>query len=761
MSLVEKMKGCRLNTVKADKFIIDLDMPKSYPPIKARKTEEGGVRDRFMAAKAELPDEIKVIRPFDVNGFEKSNANTIYVAEDGCDCNCGCKDKPVATIAEALERAKGKGGAKIVLKDGCYNIHKTVVIGKEHSGTVESPLIITAENEGCAFVSSAHRLSADMFRRADDEAMLARLQDDARKNVLVADVSHIDLSRACDGYFAPHLVINGVTMNVARYPNTTGDMPLDWADRKNVPLDGAVEGVEDGAWEFYPKDDRIFSWQDSDDIWIRNNFSVEYHHEHCKAEINKEKRTVKGEFIRHKDATLEVNEATRYYLYNVFEELDAPGEWFLDKKNSKLYLYPPKGGLGKDDVIHLVVELCDLILCDGAENVIFNGIDIGRNKGFAIETRDCRQVLIQNCRISNVEGNPNLTNRQRETVHLCGGFRNGIIASRFEYCAVEVGLCGGDEDNLIPANNFMQNCVIDNQLLRFGAYINGCGIVFSHNYVHNTTFCDRGSNESIVEYNVFEGSDTEAMDSGTVYIQGYPPNAVCGNHYRYNYLFAPCRSDYGIYFDDMSRGMYAYGNIVVGNGANPGREDKYGKWWPSGGRSFNRHNGREHCYYNNISIDAGFFAFGGDLSYWLAPFEDWKKWCDGMLSGSFVKRNEVYLGRNPGYRELCELLDKWGEDTKDPDYVEKSGEAERKIRLPWYNHIENNLIVRADSPYKLDGCEEFTTGLDTNFIINEDPGFVDEKNRNYALKPDSQVFEKIPGFEAPPFEKMGLVNDPV
>ena len=84
-------------------------------------------------------------------------------------------------------------------------------------------------------------------------------------------------------------VLNGVTMNVARYPNTTGNMPLDWADRKNVPLDGAVEGVEGGTWEFYPNDDRIFSWQDSNDIWIRNNFSVEYHHEHCKAEIDRVK----------------------------------------------------------------------------------------------------------------------------------------------------------------------------------------------------------------------------------------------------------------------------------------------------------------------------------------------------------------------------------------------------------------------------------------------------------------------------------------
>ena len=130
-----------------------------------------------------------------------------------------------------------------------------------------------------------------------------------------------------------------------------------------------------------------------------------------------------------------------------------------------------------------------------------------------------------------------------------------------------------------------------------------------------------------------------------------------------------------------------------------------------------------------------------------------------MLDGSYSKRTDEYLGRNPTYKELCDLLDQWGEDTKDPNYVEKSGEAERKIRLPWYNHIENNLIVRADSPFKLDGCEDITTGLDTNFVINEDPGFVDENNKNYALKPDSIVFEKIPGFVAPPFEKMGLVND--
>ena len=51
----------RLREVVTDKFVIDLNMPKDYPPIEARPTEEGGVRDRFFASVAELPDEITFV----------------------------------------------------------------------------------------------------------------------------------------------------------------------------------------------------------------------------------------------------------------------------------------------------------------------------------------------------------------------------------------------------------------------------------------------------------------------------------------------------------------------------------------------------------------------------------------------------------------------------------------------------------------------------------------------------------------------------
>ena len=31
------------------------------------------------------------------------------------------------------------------------------------------------------------------------------------------------------------------------------------------------------------------------------------------------------------------------FVENIFEELDAPGEWYLDEKTATLYFYPPRG----------------------------------------------------------------------------------------------------------------------------------------------------------------------------------------------------------------------------------------------------------------------------------------------------------------------------------------------------------------------------------------------------------------------------------
>ena len=120
---------------------------------------------------------------------------------------------------------------------------------------------------------------------------------------------------------------------------------------------------------------------------------------------------------------------------------------------------------------------------------------------------------------------------------------------------------------------------------------------------------------------------------------------------------------------------------------------------------------------------------------------------------------EKYIGRNPTYGDYCRAVFQYAEDKKQPGYVVKSGAAERRLRKPWCNNYENNVIIRAARPFKLDNGVETATCIDTNFITDDDPGFVDFEGCDYRFKPDAAVYNKIPDFVPPPFEKMGPVDE--
>ena len=69
------------------------------------------------------------------------------------------------------------------------------------------------------------------------------------------------------------------------------------------------------------------------------------------------------------------------------------------------------------------------------------------------------------------------------------------------------------------------------------------------------------------------------------------------------------------------------------------------------------------------------------------------------------------------------------------------------------NHAASNVVVK---------CRGFITGnwaTNHNFITDADPGFVDARAMNFQLRTDSVVFQKLPGFQAIPFERIGLVRD--
>ena len=81
-------------------------------------------------------------------------------------------------------------------------------------------------------------------------------------------------------------------------------------------------------------------------------------------------------------------------------------------------------------------------------------------------------------------------------------------------------------------------------------------------------------------------------------------------------------------------------------------------------------------------------------------------------------------------------------------------------RKPTYNIYEKNVFYGCSRSLDLPciGAETCLAADNVNYERGTDIGFVDETNGNFNLKPDSVVFDAIPGFIRPPYEKFGLTK---
>ncbi len=74
---------------------------------------------------------------------------------------------------------------------------------------------------------------------------------------------------------------------------------------------------------------------------------------------------------------------------------------------------------------------------------------------------------------------------------------------------------------------------------------------------------------------------------------------------------------------------------------------------------------------------------------------------------------------------------------------------------PRVNRAVRNVMVR---------CGELKSGnwivsTRDNWVSDRDPGFVGLAREDFRLRPDAEIFTRLPGFQRIPFEKIGLYGD--
>jgi hypothetical protein len=235
-------------------------------------------------------------------------AAEIHVAPDGNDGNPGTMLKPLATLQAARDAARpfaGREAVTIHVAPGIYYLPQTLVLTHEDSGSEQHPVAYRATTEGAAVLSGGSLLDLDWkpFRDGIYQA--------ATPAGLVLD----------------QLFVDGVRQHMARYPNHDPAKPTD-----------AYQGFSADA--FSPK--RAARWADPAGGYIHAMHSHRWGGYHYRITGKNPDGSVTYEGGWQNNRQMGMHKQFRM-VENIFEELDAPGEWFHDTKTGTLYFMPASG----------------------------------------------------------------------------------------------------------------------------------------------------------------------------------------------------------------------------------------------------------------------------------------------------------------------------------------------------------------------------------------------------------------------------------
>ncbi|MBT7301862.1 MAG: hypothetical protein HN849_20220, partial [Victivallales bacterium] len=662
-----------------------------------------------------------------------SMASTVefHVAPRGSATGTGSAEFPFGTlerareaVAEARQRGLGKDGVTVWVHGGRYERQAPFLLGTADGGSPEAPVVYRSAPGERPLLSGAKPLPLDAFSRVTDKAILERLPAAARRKTKVVNLKAFQIAdygrlpvRFRGGVPVLELFYGGERMELARWPNSP-----DWAvvarivDRGSTSRDPSPK--RPGVFKY--ADPRHARWSQAKDLYLNGYWCYDWFEESIRVgTIDPEERTVTLA-APHGYGIGRARSARRYYAFNLLEELDRPGEYYLDRDQGLLYFWPPKGTTGP---VRLSMLTEPLLQVAGASDLRLEGLTFEHVRGGGIEIRDSQRVRVAGC-----------------TVRHTGGY--GISVAGGEDCRVDscdvydigtggILLKGGDPRTLTPCrhratNNHIHHFARRQRTYAGGLHLTGVGLRADHNLIHDAPHSAilGSANDCLIEYNEIHDVCLETDDCGAFY-KGRNP-AWQGNVLRYNFwhhIGTPLgHGNNAIYFDDGDVGETVFGNVFYKAGRSSGG---------SMGAIFT-HGGHANAFENNVFVDCD-RAIGH--SHWSD--ERWRDYFDPAKHGLMKKRlvDDVDITKPPyteRYPSLKDFFSSW--------------------QRPRLNVVRNNVAVR---------CKDFLSGeafhaAEANLEVADDPGFVNARALDFLLKPDSPVFAELPGFQPIPFALIGL-----
>lgn len=633
----------------------------------------------------------------------------LFVSPTGSDAATGTAGEPLASLhgaqrrLRAIRKADPETAIRITLAAGDYYLAQPVAFTAADSGTAQAPVTIEAAPDAVVRIIGG-RIVND-FKPVEDKAILARLTPAAQQQVVVADLASQGITNIGEFVARGHehelhpagleLFYKGQLAKLARWPNQG------WALTQK-PQD------EQSRTRFHYTGPAPRPWANLGDVWAHGFWEADWSdawqpviaHDAAKRSLT----------IQRSEEVSDVRNNARFYVCNVLEELDQPGEYCVDRATGQAYFWPP-AKLEAGDVVVSQVEH-PLSFYDVSHFTV-RGLTFDVARACLVEIVRGEQVVLERCQLRNA-GNLaiNIYDGRKHCVRDCVVADCGEGGLRVE---------GGDRQTLTPGEHVIANNEIRNYARTCLAWRSAIGVHGVGIRIENNSISDGpdgaiwlSGNDHVVERNEIHHVCLETADVGAIYL-GHDWTER-GNVIRHNYLHNLGRFNrrdvMAVYLDDFASGTLVQGNVFV-----------------DAGRGVVIGGGRDNVVENNIFIDgAAGVQVDSRGTTWAKNYIEGDKAALPERLASVPA--ELYIKRYP---ELASLL-------RDEPAIAKGNRIDRNIFLsPITIDLHDNLTTRQVAQQG-----NWTSG---------DPKFVNRELHDYRLLEDSPLLAR--GFQQIPWKAIG------
>lgn len=530
---------------------------------------------------------------------EDSYEKVFYVSESGNDGNTGDYDSPYKTIAKAKEEvAKVNGNMKkdiaVVLREGRYSQTSTLSFGIGDGGTNGHNVVYTAYPDEEVSVSGGVKLGKWSKVKGKDYYYTSVGANSIR-----------------------HMYVNGNRATLARYPNGNDYTNIaEWDEDnecirvKTADLNGATSFEAALYMEWAEPVVRVESVKKSGDTseLVLKKFDQTYMFQRGFHEF-------------------QIKDDMYAYYQNAMEFLDAPGEFYFNKEESRLYYYPREGE-DMDNVevivptVDSVFEFSGTMQKNRVKNIVLDGLTVEHTGFFefgkygfmedqaghfavaqisgsyfgydvpkgAIHLKNAQNIKIENCKIrhvggtginfysavSNCSAEGNVIYDVSSTAIISAPFINGIVTNQNLYTPTD-DLITVNNVNIV--NNYVAWAGVENKRSPSVANMLGYKINISHNEIAfgSYTGISNGWGWSLNEYSCKENTVSannvhhvgmNGSDLGGIYNLNNQPGTVITDNYVHeiNHTgmgFHDGSPSDGIYLDEGSNNLVVSGNQIA------------------------------------------------------------------------------------------------------------------------------------------------------------------------------------------------------